>query len=157
MSSLRTLPVQFARLRELVSRSEQRNQMVSDWSVGDQIEHICMAAGGFAVALIAGRGPSFPGVHRDQRHQVLVEGVIPRGVIKAPAAGQPQTGRTPEELTTMLNKTWSRIEKAASVPDDRTADHPLLGTLTRDEVLRFTEVHTAHHLAIIDEILTSIR
>ena len=153
MSNLRTLPDQFERLESLVSRADERNPAISAWSVGDQIEHICMAAGGFAVVLITGRGPSFAGAHRDQKHEVLVDGVIPRGVIKVPAAGEPKTGRSADELTAMLKKTWSRVEKAASVADDRTADHPLLGPLTRDEMLRFTEVHTDHHLRIIDEIL----
>lgn len=109
------------------------------------------------MALITGRGPSFAGLHREQRDMVLVKGVIPRGVIKAPAAGQPTTGLSADELSTMLRKTLTRLEKAASVPEDRTADHPLLGPLTRDEVLRFTEVHTNHHLVIIDEILASTR
>ena len=155
MSNLRTLPDQFERMASLVSSASKRNPAVSAWSVGDQIEHICMAAGGFAVVLITGRGPSFAGEHRDQRKRVLVDGIIPRGVIKVPAAGEPQTGLSSDELGTMLKKTLSRLQKAASVPAEKTADHPLLGTLTRDEMLRFTEVHTAHHLEIIDEILAS--
>lgn len=149
-----SLEGQFTGLESAISRSGVLNESVSSWSVGDHIEHACLAAGGLAVALCSGRSPAFSGGQSDWKEHVLIEGTIPRGTIKAPAAAQPKTGLTAAQLHTMVRKTRERLVKASEVDSVRTANHPILGPMTRDEVLRFVEVHTRHHREIIADILT---
>ncbi len=149
--SLSELDRQFERMRTLVQRAQERDEAVSGWTVGDHLEHICTVAAGFGVVLITGRGPVFEAAMPEARHMVLSDGHIPRGKIKAPPAASPKGLASIDAYTRMLDKTLTRLKSAAQQPDERTADHPLLGTMTRDEVLRFVVVHTAHHLGIIDD------
>jgi len=134
---------------------------VSSWSVGQHLEHILIVASGFAVALASGRRPAperrtSDAAEREQRYSkqsVLVHGRIPRGTIKVPPAGEPSGALDSNALRRLLAKTESRLERSRQVPETTLAYHPLMGELTRNEVFRFLEVHTRHHLVIIDEIL----
>ena len=153
--SIDALEEQFATMYALVPQLVVRDTDTSGWSVSQHLEHICIVAGGFAVVLLTGRGPRLVPTHPEYRPEVLNEGRIPRGKVKAPPVAQPTGIEDPDALTALLKKTHGRLKKAMSQPPDRSADHPLLGTFSRDEVFRFLVVHNAHHLAIIDDILGS--
>lgn len=150
-ASLTDLETMFHVMHTLVPQADTMNKAVSGWSVGEHLEHICTVAAGFAVVLISGRGPKFEATMPDARNMVLVDGHIPRGKIKAPPVASPKGIESAPAYARMLNKTLARLKSAALQPEDRTADHPLLGTFNRNEVLRFLVVHTAHHLSIIDD------
>lgn len=149
--SLAELEQSFGTMRLLIPHVDAMNTSVSGWTVGEHLEHVCTVAAGFGVVLISGRGPSFEATMPEFRDMVLVEGHIPRGKVKAPPAASPKGLESAESYVRMLDKTLARLQSAAQQPADRSADHPLLGTLGRDEVFRFLQVHTAHHLAIIDD------
>lgn len=149
--SLSELDRLFRAMNALVPYANATNRSVSGWSVGEHLEHVCTVAAGFAVVLITGRGPAFTARMPEHRDMVLVDGHIPRGKIKAPPVAAPKGVESAEAYTRMLDRTHARLKSAAEQPGQRTADHPLLGTMTRNEVLRFVAVHTAHHLAIIDD------
>lgn len=59
------------------------------------------------------------------------------------------------DLTRLLEDAAEQIEHARSLSADAWFSHFALGVLRRDDALRFIEIHTDHHLAIVDEILAA--
>ena len=96
----------------------------------------------------------------DTRRAILTLGWIPRGVGKAPRATRPEAVavREPEVLRAGFAELARRLaayrERVDLVGARRTgARHPYFGVLAPARWMRFTAVHLAHHLKIVDDIL----
>ena len=91
---------------------------------------------------------------------MLVEGRLPRGRAQAPRIVRP-----PERIQRDLLRQWlddghaalAALDPRALRSGDPKIPHQLLGPLDGPQWARFAAVHTRHHLAIVDEILTGAR
>jgi hypothetical protein len=89
--------------------------------------------------------------------QALANG-FPRGIAQAPPGLGVHYPPKLEEIRAELEKTraiWDAvIERRDEIPSSTaTFPHPVFGPMGAAEWLRFTTVHTAHHLKIVDDIL----
>lgn len=130
---------------------------LSGWSIGEHVAHSVQVADR-VLALLRGPTPADPGLTPAGAAQraFLVRGTIPRGAVQASRQVDPASV-DPATVASALATVRASFHAAAPAADAWCADpsllrHPVLGGLTRAEWLRFLEVHTRHHRAIMADI-----
>jgi len=136
---------------------------VSGWSAAEHAFHLILACdlsfrNARSLALDKGRLVREPEDRNDEALAILAGGVIPRGKAEAPRFVQPPARIDLELLATLTDEVRAaRTALAADVEvlehAPRAVPHQLLGDLTAPEWIRFARIHTAHHLAILREVL----
>lgn len=142
-------------LRHAVERSDVAAPVVSSWSVGEHIHHCCLSMIGISKSLQKSTPPAPSAKPSVQRTAVLVFGFIPRGRAKSPSFVVPKSSVAQSELFSMLDTSAELLGMASSLDRDRWFTHPFLGTMNRDQALKFVLVHNSHHLKIVNDILKS--
>ena len=121
------------------------------------VQHCCMSMIGIYKSLekstppVPSTRPSVP------RTAVLVFGFIPRGRAQSPSVVVPRPEITAHELTTLLDQSSTLLAEAPALDRNTWFTHPFLGTMNRDQALRFLLVHNRHHLKIVADILKQRR
>ena len=150
-------------LTTLATESDERlfnkAEEVSRWSVADHLDHLALANQAMVRAIeqaleqgdaAARGGPTFIG------HCVMLTGWIPRGKGKAPDFARPQL-----ETSDELRRTLSDARDALGGLEERLpqiehasgrCNHFAFGDLKPFQWLKVIEIHTRHHLKIIDAI-----
>lgn len=137
-----------------------RVEAVSGWSPAQHVDHVLRALEMTAryverleegEAVDAQRGPTLAG------RVILLTGWIPRGRGDAPRMAQPDPRPVRHRLRVALREAMQRRERLL----DRAAalqhvpgriPHHLLGGFDAVEWVRFLQIHTRHHLAIVADI-----
>jgi hypothetical protein len=138
---------------------------VSGWSAEEHVAHVALAnelSLRNVANLVAREGAliRMDGVPLPEGLRVLQAGVIPRGAARAPRMVTP-----PRVIDRALLEGWladnrrdlGRVAELASelASAPGCIPHQLLGPLDALQWLRFAAVHTAHHLALVDEVLAA--
>lgn len=147
---------QLDRLESLIARGDEKNELVSNWSIYQQVEHILIATNNVAKMILAGEEPKEVKKRTLLGYIVLTFGVIPRGKAQAPKMSIPK-GVLQSELLDLFKESKKGIEEVEKLGKKIDSclvvgNHPYFGGLNTKEWLRFIEVHTNHHLKIIDDI-----
>jgi hypothetical protein len=137
-----------------------KNTEVSQWSCGQQAGHIGLILGmmfGAIEANLANPDQNVDGTINEMGKQVMAAGDFPRGVAQAPEGGRPEN-MSREDLIETLEKAQERWKKIAEQADALASSksrspHPAFGQLTAADWVRFSGIHTAHHLALVRDIL----
>jgi hypothetical protein len=80
---------------------------------------------------------------------------FPRGKARAPKIVRPEDDINQETLALSLEKVRENIKDWKSLDKNAHFPHPFFGVLNKRETEKFLELHTKHHLMIIDDILNS--
>ena len=126
---------------------------ISDWSVGQQIEHVLKATSTFTVLTLRNRQPDGTGFQKQLKGLVLKRDSFPRGVAKAPDISLPGEDTPKAALPSLLLETRNRLERLDTVSSSAVVHHPHLGEMKRDEAVHFMAIHLEHHLSIIKDIV----
>ena len=86
---------------------------------------------------------------------VLLTKKIPRGKAKSPKVVLPQENISNESLVRHLLLTKDSIMNLESLSKDKYFTHPYFGDLKLNQTIRFLEIHTQHHLEIIEDIISN--
>jgi hypothetical protein len=86
---------------------------------------------------------------------VLATKKIPRGKAKAPKVVVPKADITCADLEHHLAKARDTVKSLGLVSKDNYFEHPYFGKLKLKETIRFLEIHTTHHLNIIEDIVNT--
>jgi hypothetical protein len=78
---------------------------------------------------------------------------IPRGKAKAPKVVQPKANLDNEGLLNHLSLTRNKIKTLETLSKDKYFNHPFFGDLKLGQSINFLEIHTKHHLNIIEDII----
>ena len=140
-------------LSSYFAHTDCRNDAVSDWSVGQQAEHVIRATSAFTVMILRNRPTDGSQPEVALKHRLLERGSIPRGIAKAPEPTLPGEHPSPIDLDSLLLKCRNRVERLSGVDPQSVAIHPYLGEMKRDEILQFLIIHLDHHLSIIKDIM----
>ena len=137
----------------------------SNWSVAQHLEHVLMATSrGLRAAkvLVAPPGPGedspiVRGATSLRARWLFITGRIPAGR-RAPEIVLPSEAPSPEALLERADACLGRLAGLAEGPDRigrarGAIPHPILGPLTAGGWIRFSEIHLAHHLRILDRAL----
>lgn len=88
-----------------------------------------------------------------KRQLVYTLGFIPRGKGKAPKAVQSFDDITKETIELQLKEASIALEEIQQLDGNSYFQHPYFGSLNLKPTLKFLNIHTQHHLKIIDDIL----
>jgi hypothetical protein len=152
------IQAQFERMHALARSADlsARNERVSTWSLAEQLDHVVKVTASVVHVLGKPDAPRLDGGINILGRLVLRLNWIPRGVGKSPtrlrgtAAVAADLDGALERLTAAFDALPFDALRASRVPLVR---HPRFGSLTPPQALRFLEVHTHHHLKIIDDML----
>jgi hypothetical protein len=152
---------QIEELKSALPLHALRAPNISQWSVGNQLEHILISNQLILQQILhnsarepeSGKRLSWIG------RLVLFIGVIPRGRGKAPDFSKP-TECSLESLNDQLEKMESHLLTAEQnenvLSQSRYAfPHPIFGMMTVPQWFQLMTLHTRHHLKIIQDIIRS--
>lgn len=156
-SSIRTnaMNASLDTLAELMPFAERRVEEVSQWSVGQHIEHTLLATIAISEALV----DSTAGEKRQRfsllRWILFTLGWFPRGSAKSPEPAIPEDSPSQERLEELIQTAGNCFEKAQGADPQQWFRHFVFGVLDKRTTLRLITVHNRHHVKIIRDILRS--
>ena len=139
-------------LATAIPQFEKTNLAISDTNIGWHIEHALMVVSGIIDTTAKSDPSNYRWSFNFKRWLVMGRKKIPRGKAKAPKSVQPKNDYTLESLQEKLLKTRSKISELQLLSKDHYFEHPGLGNMKLQQTIRFLEIHTRHHLEIIQEI-----
>ena len=129
------------------------NSKISGAPVGWHIDHTLLVI----KAIIHAIENSNPSEYRSKpsfaKWYVFAFRKIPRGRAQSPKAVRPGENFTPEDINRHFEICYTSIEKLNHLERDKFFTHPYFGHLNLKSSIKFIEIHTKHHLSIIDDIL----
>jgi len=142
------------KLEHHIPSSELINLQVSQSTIGWQIEHSLLTINGIVNAVVQSNPKNYQWKFSFMKLVVLVTKKIPRGKAKAPKVVVPKTAINSDDLQKHLTTTRDTIKALNVVAKDHFFEHPYFGKLKLKETIRFLEIHTTHHLNIIEDIVS---
>jgi len=142
-------------LEAKISNGENLNPAISKGSVAWHIEHSLLTINLIINALIQSNPKNFKWKFSFIRMVVLLMKKIPRGKVKSPKVVLPQENISNESLVRHLLLTKDSIMNLESLSKDKYFTHPYFGDLKLNQTIRFLEIHTQHHLEIIEDIISN--
>jgi len=139
-------------LEQNIPFCETRNKEVSQSDVAWHIEHSLLTISGITDALVKSDPREYKWSFNFIRMVVMTTKKIPRGRAKAPKVVQPKGELTPAGLQKHISETRNKIKALQGLSTDKYFEHPFFGNLKLGQTLSFLEIHTKHHLGIIEDI-----
>lgn len=149
MQNLHNLVLQ---LESIIPFYEKSNPSVSNSTIGWQIEHSLKTI--YQIIQVVKNSNPEDYQWKFNKNKVLISiiGFIPRGKAKAPKVVIPDDTITEQSLKNSIQKVktllqdWDSFDKNAHFP------HPYFGKLNKKSTEWFLNLHTKHHLKIINDI-----
>jgi hypothetical protein len=147
-------------LQELESKlplMQKQDPAVSEASVGWHIEHSILAA----IKMINAVAHSEPDKYRWRfnwrRSVIFATGRIPRGKARAPKAVMPESAADAATLTAQFATLRDKLHHMSLLKPQHFFEHPFFGPLHVRHTQRAIQLHTDHHLKIINDIVASAK
>jgi hypothetical protein len=140
-------------LQVKISDLEKVNTAISQSSVGWQIEHTLLTINGILKTVAASDPKQYKYSFKPIKLLVFTTKKIPRGRAKSPDVVVPKGPITKEGLQAHLDKSYAHLGNIPKISHDQYFEHPIFGHLKLKDTLVFLEIHTRHHLQIIEDII----
>lgn len=154
---MKSLDALLQELESKLSLMQKQSPAVSEASVGWHIEHSILAA----IKMINAVAYSEPDKYRWRfnwrRSMVFTTGRIPRGKAKAPKAVIPASIADAATLTAQFATLRDKLHHMTMLKPNHFFEHPFFGALHVKHTLRAIQLHTDHHLKIINDIIASAK
>lgn len=151
---MKKLQTSLDQLKSHILDFEKVNTAVSTSTVGWQIDHSFLVINNVVDAIKKSNPNDYK--WKFNKNRFLVQTIlrkIPRGKVRAPKAVQPLEEITLEHLKNQLELTRNNITGLASLEAKNYFTHPFMGDLNLRTSIHFLELHTKHHLKIIEDIV----
>jgi hypothetical protein len=142
-------------LQSKIPQMETLNPSISASSVGWHIAHTLLANNRIITGLSKSNAADYKGKFSFKKMVVFATGKIPRGKGKAPDAVVPANDFTTASLQGHIDKALEKIKELDSLQPNNFIEHPVFGNLNLKNTKRFLEIHTQHHLGIIEDIINT--
>jgi hypothetical protein len=152
---MNTIDTLLNQLETNISHCETVNQEISNGNVAWHIEHSLLVLNGITDSLLKSTPDNYKWRFNFIRMMVLTMKKIPRGRAKAPKVVQPKDNINKDALFAHLSLTRDKINALETLPKDSHFNHPFFGDLKLNQTINFLEIHTKHHLNIIEDIITT--
>jgi hypothetical protein len=146
-----------ALLKELENKIEFRdisNVTVSKAGVAWHLDHSLKVINSVISTLKKSNPDDYKWKMHFKRSYLFFVGNIPRGKAKAPKSVQSLEVISKKDIERQLATAQFLITELPSFPIYSNVNHPFIGLLNLKQAIRFLEIHTKHHLKIMDEIIT---
>lgn len=140
-------------LEKALKHANTINPSVSDKGVDWHIDHSLKVILYASKALIASNPAEYKWKFNKWRFLIFLKGSFPRGKAKAPKRVTPKEVITTTEIEQQLAEAKELIVNLKNLPKKSNFEHPIFGMLKRDKSITFIEMHTQHHINIINDIL----
>ena len=131
---------------------EKTNPSVSNATVGWQIEHSLKTIYQIVLAVKNSNPQEYHWKFNKSKLFISILGFIPRGKAKAPKVVQPDDTISEESLLLSLHNVKAILEEWKSFNQNAYFQHPFFGNLNKKSTEWFLNLHTKHHLKIINDI-----
>ena len=139
-------------LESKIPNQEDYNPEISKSNVGWHIEHILLTNKMILEAVEKSNPANYSWSFKLSRIVVFTMNKIPRGRAKAPKVVVPKT-YDEQTLLEHLKIVTAKIQGLENMNSDKYFDHPYFGNLRLNKTIKFLEIHTKHHLEIINDIM----
>jgi hypothetical protein len=139
-------------LESKIPNLEDYNPEISKSNVGWHIEHILLTIKMIIEAVEKSNPADYTWSFKLSRIVVFTMNKIPRGRAKAPKVVVPKT-YDEQTLLDHLKIVTLKIQGLENMSSDKYFEHPYFGNLRLKKTIKFLEIHTKHHLEIINDIL----
>jgi hypothetical protein len=150
MNTLKTLVQQ---LETQMPNAAATDTAVTTSTVGWQIEHALLTINQIITTVAASTPVDYKWSFNLMRTVVFFRQRIPRGRAKAPKVVQPKNNVTEATIMAALAKTYLLLEVLPNLEKNNFFAHPYFGNLNKQQTITFLNIHTAHHLHIIKDIV----
>ena len=152
---MKTLAALVTELENAMPFMEQKNEAVSQVTVGWHIEHSLLALVKMITATEHSNPTEYKKTFNWKRSLVLAMGKIPRGKAKVPSSVKPGDEISEATIKPLLEKAKQKAELFETLSNDRYFTHPVFGDLKLNKARKIIAIHTQHHISIINDILKS--
>ncbi|GGZ85410.1 DUF1569 domain-containing protein [Algibacter mikhailovii] len=143
----------FDQIEKSIPFYKRSNKSISKSSIGWQLDHALKVVNRVTAILIKTKPERYKKELNIARVISFALCYIPRGRAKAPRVVIPPDVITREDLISQLNEARAQIKIAEQLPEKSHFIHHVFGMLSKKQTLRFLEIHTKHHLKIVNDIL----
>lgn len=140
-------------LESHIANHETNNPKVSKATIGWQIDHSLKVINNVSKALQSSNPNDYEKNFSLLGKVFFTLGIFPRGKAKAPKHVKPPEVILKEDLISQIEEAKVNIKTLKDLNDNAFFKHPLFGHVNKKRVNRFLEIHTNHHLKIINDIL----
>ncbi|PWI30710.1 DUF1569 domain-containing protein [Flavobacteriaceae bacterium LYZ1037] len=140
-------------LENHIEQQEVVNLKVSKASIGWHIDHSFKVINQVALTLQSSDPTLYKNNFSFLGKVFFTLGFFPRGKAKAPKQVKPPETVLKEDLIKQLQNTKTNIDIIPDLDANAFFKHPLFGNVNKKRIYRFLELHTNHHLKIIQEIV----
>ena len=127
---------------------------ISKSCVGWHIEHALLTIDAIVEALKRSNPKDYKWTFSLTRILVFTLNKIPRGRAQSPASVQPAKNFTIDTLKDHIYISKQKMGALESLKPNNYFKHPFFGKLNLKPAIKFIEIHTKHHINIINDILT---
>ena len=136
-----------------IPSKEAADGTISKSNVGWQLDHSLKVFNRVSTILEKTEPNKFKKDFNMPRSVLFRLGWLPRGRAKAPQQVVPPEIILEEDLISQLKTAKTHLENIKSVDDKAFFIHHIFGYLSKAKTIRFLEIHTKHHLKIVNDIL----
>lgn len=129
--------------------------LISKSSVGWHIEHCLLTLNLIIRALENSEPAGYKWAFNFKRSFVFTLKKIPRGRVQSPTSVQPKNIFNSDTLKAHIHISKEKLKAFYVLKPDNYFEHPFFGKLNLRPTGKFLEIHTRHHLNIINDIIKS--
>ena len=151
---MRNIEQRLEKLYKFIEDADKVNTSVSSANVRWHIEHSLLVI----IKIISALTDSDPAQYKWKfnlaRAIVFTINKFPRGKGKAPDAVNPkQTEKT--DFDALFSITREKIEELKKADPNKFYDHNIFGVLNKNNTFILLDIHTKHHIQIIEDVISS--
>ena len=151
---MRSLEKRLQKLYIFIKDADRVNSSVSSANVGWHIEHSLLVIIKMISALTASDPAQYKWKFNLARAIVFTINKFPRGKGKAPDAVNPkQIEKT--DFDALFTKTREKIEELKKADPNKFYEHNIFGVLNKKNTFIVLDIHTNHHIQIIEDVISS--
>ena len=140
-------------IEKAIPFKDKMNEKISKSDIGWQLDHSLKVINNVCVILKKEHSKPYKKDFNLLRFVLFTLGYIPRGKAKAPKFVNEQKPISSQSLIEQLNKAKAHVKAIALLDKNAYFTHHAFGILSKKKTIRFLEIHTKHHLKIINDIL----
>tara|TARA_R110002126_G_scaffold65104_1_gene166168 strand:- start:1600 stop:2073 length:474 start_codon:yes stop_codon:yes gene_type:complete len=144
---------QLSKLESFIPLLDKENLKVSKSTVGWQLDHALKVFNAVSKWTENSNPQEYKRKFNFWRSVLFPLGYFPRGKVRAPKYVLPPEIIKNEDLNAQLQTARTHIENLKTLPEKAYFKHFIFGMLSKKQTLRFLEMHTKHHLKIVNDIL----
>lgn len=142
-----------SQLEQSIVFKEKSNPIVSKADVGWQLDHALKVINRVCESMERSNPNDYKKDFNAIRSILFACSYIPRGRAKAPKVVKPPDAILASDLHTQLKDAKKHINNMQLLDENAHFKHFMFGNLSKAKTLRFLEIHTKHHLKIVNDIL----